>query len=159
MNLTLLRYSANNESTLGLMFINKKFQCYSLEDEKRKIKVAGDTRIPSGRYQIKFRKVESPKTESYRNKFYWFKWHLMLMNVPNFKYVYIHIGNDDDDTDGCIIIGNTTNNNQLIDGNIGSSTKAFEKFYRLVADALGRNEAVYITVVDEEMLIRKNAVV
>lgn len=152
-----MRYSVNRESTLGLMFINSLFHCYTLEDEKREVKVAGETRIPSGRYEVIYRVSEdSTKTIGYRNKYYWFKYHLMLKDVPNFTYVYLHVGNTDDDTDGCILVGNNANNNNLIDGNIGDSGKAFEKFYKAVSRALDSGEKVFITVVDEDTLVRKN---
>ena len=155
MNLDLLRYSPNGESSLGLLFVDKKFQCYTLEDERRTMKVLGHTRIPSGKYRVKFRKVEkSPKTIKYRNRFYWFTYHLMLQNVENFKYVYIHIGNKDDDTEGCILVGNRANNNTLIDGEIQGSAKAFEKLYRLISGRLELGETVMINVIDEDTILK-----
>lgn len=62
MRLELYRYSSQKDSTLGLLFLvndetNKKsFLCFTLEDEKREVKVYGETRIPEGTYQIKYRK-------------------------------------------------------------------------------------------------------
>jgi hypothetical protein len=69
MKIYLLRYSSQSEDTLGLIMIDGKFECYTLEDQYRNFKVKGDTRIPEGTYKIKFRKVNSPLTEKYRKRF------------------------------------------------------------------------------------------
>lgn len=148
MKLELLRYSDNKESTLGLLFMDGIFQCYTLEDEFRNLKLAGETRIPAGEYQIIFREEESPMTKRYREDYDFFDWHLMLKNVPGFDFIYIHHGNHDDNTDGCILVGNTANNNQLIDGFIGNSRKAFERLYKKIWRELRSGEKVSIKIVD-----------
>lgn len=150
MELGLARYSDNGESTLGLLFeIGDRFQCYTLEDQAQAEKVAGETRIPAGRYEIRFREVLSPMTERYRARFDWFTWHLELQDVPGFLYVYVHIGNDADDTDACILVGDQPNNNQRHTGFLGSSTPAFEVLYRKIAEALQSGERVFITIADD----------
>jgi hypothetical protein len=151
MNLKLLRYSSNNESTLGLLFVDDKFECYVLEDEYRAEKVKGETRIPAGTFDIKYREVISGMTERYRNKYDFFTWHLELQNVPNFKYVYMHAGNKDDDTDGCILVGDSANNNKVDDGFIGYSRNAFERIYLKIAQKLDIFEAVQIKIVDMDI--------
>ena len=59
MELIVLRISSQTDSTSGLLFeqtdIGKQFMCYTLEDEKRALKVPGETRVPAGIYDIEFR--------------------------------------------------------------------------------------------------------
>jgi len=148
MRINVLRYSSGKESTLGAMFIEGKFVCYTIEDEKRSVKVYGETRIPSGSYKIGFRKVGGFHGR-YRRKFP--KFHmgmLQILNVPNFKYVLIHIGNKDDDTAGCLLVGDTANNNTMEDGFIGSSRRAYKRVYLTVAQVLADSEPVWIHLSD-----------
>lgn len=60
MKLEVLRFSSQADCTHGLLFevtdIGKKFLCYTLEDERRALKVKGETRIPAGVYSIQLRK-------------------------------------------------------------------------------------------------------
>ena len=104
MKIDLLRISSGVESTLGMMYVDGAPECFTLEDEYREIKVKGETRIPEGTYKIGLRDVVSPMTTRYRNKFTWFTYHLHIHDVPGFEYVYIHLGNTDKDTDGCILV-------------------------------------------------------
>jgi len=105
MRLKLQRYSDNGESTLGLFYIDNQFKCYTLEDGFRKEKVPGETRIPSGVYEVTLR-TEGGMHERYLKKFPGFhKGMIWLRNVSNFEYVLIHIGNSSDDTNGCILVG------------------------------------------------------
>ena len=59
MELEVLRFSSQKDSTNGLLFNisdnKRQFICYTLEDEHRDKKVKHDTRIPSGTYAIKLR--------------------------------------------------------------------------------------------------------
>jgi hypothetical protein len=124
MELRMLRVAESDDATLGVLYNGTNFVCYTLEDEFRQEKIRGETRIPSGEYEIKFRKVLSPATERYRDKFDWFTYHVELQDVPNFQYVYIHIGNDDDDSDGCILVGEQADSKNF---KIWKSTQAFKK--------------------------------
>ncbi len=121
MELTVLRYASGEESTLGLLYIDKKFACYTLEDEHRDVKVMGETRIPAGRYQVKLR-TEGSHHLRYQQKFPDIhKGMLHVTNVPNFQWILIHIGNDDDDTAGCLLVGDTSVSNINQDGRINNS--------------------------------------
>ena len=55
MKLEVQRFSSQSNSTLGMLFDvtgTPKFLCYTLEDEFRDVKVSGETRIPSGTYNV-----------------------------------------------------------------------------------------------------------
>ncbi len=132
------------------MLIDCQFYCYTLEDEHRTVKEYGETRIPEGEYEIKLRK-EGGFHQRYRERFGdRHKGMLELQDVPNFKYVLIHIGNDEDDTAGCILVGNTVNNN-LIEakrGFLGDSTSAYMEIYPIISDRLLKGEKVIIKITD-----------
>lgn len=145
MELKLVRLSESDDATLGILFDGMTFVCYTLEDEYRKDKIRGETRIPEGNYKVKFRKVESPKTLSYREKYPWFEYHLELQDVPGFQYVYIHIGNDDDDSDGCILVGSSADSKNF---KIWESTKAFEYVYKKVSKELEQGKDVELKIFD-----------
>lgn len=153
----LQRYSDNKESTLGLWFMDGKFDGYTLEDEARTVKVSGETRIPAGVYELRLREVMSQMTEKYRAKYPWFTWHIEIMAVPGFQYVYVHIGNIDDDTDACILRGDTTNNNNVSTGFIGQSVPSFERWYKRMQPHLASGGQAYLTIRDEDRLFTEAA--
>jgi len=144
MNLVLKRKRNNGDTTIGNLR-DGFLSMHTLEDEPREVKVKGETRIKAGTYEILERKVISPKTKKYRNRFPWFNWHLELQDVPNFKYVYIHIGNKDEDTDGCILVGEEASGNRII-----RSTEAFSRLYHYIMGALNSGERVFISIIDED---------
>lgn len=146
MLLKLYRFYENEDSTAGRLEIDNEHFCFTIEDEHRDSKVQGETRIPMGRYRILFRKVLSPMTEDYRDKFPWFSWHLELQDVPNFEYVYIHIGNNERNTDACILVNYGC---LAIPGSNASgqmSTQAYERLYKKVSALLEDNVPVYIEI-------------
>ncbi len=152
MKVEVLRYSSGKRDTLGLFRIDCQFYGYTLEDEYRTKKEYGETRIPEGTYEIKLR-TEGGFHNRYLKKFGEFhKGMLELQDVPNFTYVLIHIGNDEDDTAGCILIGNTVNNNTIEEkrGWIGGSTDAYREIYPIIRDELLTGKQVYLTVKDIE---------
>ena len=57
MKLEVIRFNKGKDSTNGLLFDvtnERKFLCYTLEDESRTEKVRGETCIPEGEYCPKF---------------------------------------------------------------------------------------------------------
>ncbi len=56
MKLNLVRTQFGADATNGILFINGVFECFTLEDEVRDVKVYGETAIPKGTYNIEFRK-------------------------------------------------------------------------------------------------------
>lgn len=135
MIIELNRVAAGQDSTLGIITLDKVFECFTLEDEAREIKVPGETRIPAGSYQVEFRKILSPMTKKYRKKYSWFTWHLELKNVPGFQFIYIHIGNYTYNSNGCILVGQGA---QAKKGEfvISSSALAFRDIYDKCTKAL-----------------------
>ena len=147
-DIKLYRYSTSKIDTLGILLIKNRFLGYILEDEFRDVKVKGDTRIKSGRYRLVINKSESPLTLSYRKRFDWFKYHIMVENVPEFSNVYIHVGNTEKDTEGCLLIGDTANNNTVKQGFIGESVPAFERFYKEFYPIIEKGDNIYISIYD-----------
>lgn len=139
MKLEVKRYNSQADFTQGLLFIDGKFECHTIEDEQRTVKVWGETAIPNGVYEIKLR-TEGTFHAKYSNKFPLFhKGMLHVTNVPNFEYILIHIGNDDDDTAGCLLVGRGANHDSIIE-----STIAYEAMYKKVLAAFEKGESVTI---------------
>ena len=154
MQLEVLRFSSEADSTNGLLFDitngQRKFLSYTLEDEYRKEKVMSETRVPAGTYNVTLR-TEGGFYQDYTERFGsdFNKGMLWVRDVPGFEYILIHIGNTDDDTSGCLLVGDTQNNNQITkDGFIGSSTNNYKRIYPPIAEVLSNNGIVSITYTD-----------
>ena len=148
MKIQVYRFSSDTDSTLSAVHIDGKFECYGLEDEHRTVKVFGETRIPKGTYKVTLRKEGRCHT-NYSKKFpSTHKGMLHVLDVPNFQYILIHIGNTDDDTAGCLIVGNYCNNNKLEAGRLTQSTKAYSALYEKAIAAIERNEPITIEYID-----------
>jgi|TARA_R100000152_G_C6725539_1_gene150855 hypothetical protein len=157
MRLEVLRISSGEDSTNGILYLvdeiendtQRKFLCYTLEDEKRDEKVRGETRIPSGTYKIELRK-EGGFHNKYSKRFSGIhRGMLHITNVPNFEYILIHCGNTDEHTAGCLLVGDSQENNQIVkNGFIGKSANAYKRIYPLIAEALEANETVTIVYKD-----------
>lgn len=145
------RISSGKESTLGTLFDisdpTPVFKCYTLEDQFNKPKIPGETRIPPGRYQIKLR-TEGGMHQRYGQRFSWHKGMLWLQDVPGFEWIYIHVGNKDDDTEGCILVGNGQISNVGEHGQVTSSVAAYRDLYQYILVALDAGEEVWIQVED-----------
>lgn len=128
------RFTSDNESTLSMISIDKMFECFGLEDEYREVKVQGETRIPSGEYKVTLRN-EGGMTKRYKEKYPdLHRGMLWLRDVPNFTYVYIHVGNMDDHTEGCILTGGGCDARQNA-MKTTSSSLAYKALYSKVVDA------------------------
>lgn len=142
MKITVARYNSAKDHTNSAMIIDGRFECYGLEDEFRNIKLWGETRIQDGSYNVGFRKVGGFH-QRYTRKFggQWHKGMLEIKDVPNFKYVLIHIGNDDGDTAACYLVGDTQARGENF---IGSSSVAYKRMYPKIRNALLNGEKVTI---------------
>ena len=152
MKLEVIRFNKGVDSTNGILFDvteGRKFLCYTLEDESREEKVYGETCIPEGEYTIRFRS-EGGYHSKYSKRFA--DIHLGMLevcDVPNFKYILIHCGNTDEDTAGCLLVGDTQENNNIKTGGfIGRSTTAYTRIYPDIAKAVAAGEEVTIVYRD-----------
>jgi hypothetical protein len=150
MIIKLQRVFSGKDSSVGVLFIDTKPFCFVVEDEARNVKLAGETRIPSGVYPVTLRN-EGGMTKRYAEKFPDIhEGMLWLREVPNFSYVYIHIGNTDDHTEGCLLV----NYNAILDpvnggGSGGNSTQCYRDIYKKITDAMKAGEQVFVVVEDE----------
>ena len=117
-------------STIGKMYIDGVYECLTLEDKIRNKKLYGETAIPRGTYHV---------TIDYSPKYKKPMPH--ILNVPGFEGIRIHSGNTAKDTEGCILLGLTKG----VDF-IGSSVKAFNKFYSKLEKAYEAGDEITITI-------------
>ena len=155
MKLEVLRFNSSDDFTTGLLFDVtdnvRSFLCYTLEDQAQTKKVYGETRIPSGTYKLTLR-AEGGFHTRYAAKFGdWHRGMIYVNDVPNFEYILWHIGNDDDDTAGCLLVGKTSQDNF-----IGSSTNAYKEIYPPIRDAILNGDDVSVTYIDYDGAIVSN---
>jgi len=94
MRLRLIREPTRRDTTLGVLFVDSVFFCWTCEDAIRDIKVPHATCIPPGRYDVVL--SFSPRFGRVLPE---------VLNVHGFTGIRIHPGNDAGDTDGCIMCG------------------------------------------------------
>ena len=98
MKLRVERRFLKPEYTIGRLDVDGKFFCDTLEDRVRDLsrekKIAGETAIPAGCYEVVVN--WSPR---FRRRL------PRLLNVPGFEGILIHRGNTPEDTAGCILVG------------------------------------------------------
>lgn len=149
MKISVSRFTHDSDATLSLVKIDDAFECFGLEDEPRKNKVANETRIPAGYYKIVLRD-EGVMTLRYKARFPNLH-HGMLhvIGVPNFTYIYLHIGNREDQTSGCLLLGQGVNTRPAM--GLMRSALAYEHLYRKVVQAaiIG---ALFIEYLDEDLI-------
>ncbi len=173
MNFILQRLSStldNGGSTQGWLFDKddpQGFRCHTIEDEGRLVKVAGETRIPSGFYPLRiWNNGQGPNdwVLKHRAKYNsdgdeWFKVPIEVGNVPGFSGVLIHVGYSEKDTDGCLLLADTIGNNSVnrivAQNALGAySMDAVKRFYLKVYPALERGDKAFLEVKDENVLTK-----
>ena len=130
MKMILVRKVFTNKSTIGSLYVNGKFECFTLEDRIRPVKVKHETAIPMGHYRVivnESKRFKCPMP--------------LLLDVPNFAGVRIHSGNAAADTDGCILVGQVKGENR-----IDRSCKAFTALFKKISGASDRNERISIEI-------------
>jgi hypothetical protein len=157
MKIDVKRFADNNDTTLGIFYIDGIFECFTVEDQEQKIKkVKGETRIPNGTYQISLR-AEGGYHNRYTKKYgSMHKGMLCIHNAPNwkiinnnmeFQYILIHTGNTDEHTMGCLLLNDAVSGKTFTGS---SSVDAYKRVYPKIAKALESGEKVTITYTDIE---------
>lgn len=139
MELKVKRIAKRDTYTIGKLYVDGEYFCDTIEDRDRglndsmsveeikKIKVYGETAIPTGRYRV---------TLSYSIKFK--KMLPEILNVKGFAGIRIHSGNTAKDSLGCILVGKNT-----VVGQVTSSRATFD---RLMLKLNKTTEPIFITV-------------
>lgn len=136
MNLTLKRRWLIDNATLGELFIDGEYFCYTLEDKVRDVKIKGITAIPYGSY-----KVVIDWSSHFGKRM------PHILSVPNFEGVRIHAGNTAIDTEGCILVGFTKG-----EATIGKSRDAYDQLFTAFEASFNRNEDITIDILKEVVL-------
>ena len=137
----LIRETYTKSSVLGSLFINGKFQCNTLEDFDRGlkstmsesqikgIKIQNQTAIPLGTYKVIL---------SYSPRFN--RVLPLILNVKGFKGVRIHSGNNEEHTEGCILVGQSIEKNYLV-----KSRLAYLKLHSKLVKA-SKSQEIFIII-------------
>lgn len=138
MRITVPRDKFNPKQTLGNLYIDGKFECYTLEDAMREVagqpvtswKIPRETAIPRGEYPVYI---------TWSNRFQ--KMLPELWGVPGFDGVRLHAGNTEANTEGCILLGDIR-----FATYIGASRIAVARVQAKIQAALDRKERVNIVI-------------
>ena len=154
MKYEVLRVSSQKDSTSGLLFEvdngKRTFLCYTLEDEQRDVKVWGETRIPAGTYKLELR-TEGGFHNRYLSRYgaSFHKGMIWVKDVPGFEWILWHAGNTDEQTAGCLLLGNSQESNIVKkDGFIGASRDAYVFVYPRVVAAIESGLNVEVEYID-----------
>ena len=152
MKLQLKRIAKKATYTIGKLYVDGAYFCDTLEDKDRGLvntmsvqeikqkKVASETAIPTGTYQITL-SVVSPRFKNV-SKYNFCGGKLpRLLDVPGYDGVLIHIGNTDKDSAGCVLVGQ----NKVV-GQVINSTNTFRKLYDVLDKANKKSEKISIEI-------------
>lgn len=138
MDLTLIRTKFLSDRTIGALHINDVLFCDTLEPMRER---TTHPCIKAGTYEItlnvqspKYLQVAAYKCINARMP--------RLMKVPNREGILIHPGNKPDDTQGCILVGELTIENEL-----QNSRNKFFELYRLMQTAVKKGECIRIFII------------
>lgn len=133
MKLELKRTASANGFTIGELYVDGIFECFTCEDIVRpdgEAKVYGKTAIPHGEYSVEI--TFSPHFQRQLP---------LLLNVPGFEGIRIHPGNTAADTDGCILPGVVKTST-----GVGRSVEAFGQLFGKLTKAKYNQSPITITI-------------
>lgn len=149
MKLLLKRIAKKDTYTIGKLYVDGKYVADTLEDcdrgltqdmsleEIKRIKVYGQTAIPTGTYKIDMNTV-SPKFKDRSWAKPWKGKLPRLIDVPGYEGVLIHVGNQAQDSLGCVLVGQNK-----VKGRVINSTATFGK---LMSVLLQDKDNITITI-------------
>lgn len=137
MELSLNRFFKGELYTISHLCVDGEYFCDTIEDTVRVLgehgegKIPDKTAIPAGTYKITL--AYSPKFKRIMP---------LLLNVPFFQGILIHTGNTQDDSSGCIIVGENK-----VKGKVINSQITFNKLYPILKKAYDNRETIQITII------------
>jgi len=135
--LFLYRKPSTLKDTPGILVYNNEIICQTIEDIDRELydtmtrkeivekKIYGVTAIPYGRYEMKW--FDSPKHG----------WCLMLIGVPGFSYVQVHVANYATQLLGCIGVGTNA---------VTNAVEHSKTALKIVNDLVKKNSIKFINI-------------
>lgn len=132
MELILTRKQYTTRSTIGELSIDRKFECYVLEDPVRPEKIKTETAIPAGTYDIVINHSDKFGVQM-----------PLLEDVPNYAGIRIHPGSSPEDTWGCLLPGT----NHGVDS-ISGSQEAYVTLFAKLSKAQNKGEKIAIKIVE-----------
>lgn len=131
MKVKLIRSWPLIDRTIGRLFVDGVFECYTCEDTVREgPKIPGETAIPYGVYKVIINLSKRFK-----------RLMMLLLNVPDFSGIRVHGGNTEADTKGCILVGSEKDASGVYVCDI-----ALEQLQNKVQVVLDRGEEVTIEI-------------
>ena len=149
------RFYMDGENTIGRLYVNGEFECFTLEDQIREgPKVAGETAIPAGTYQCRIH----PNKQGKFRLAYIKRWGdpfnagaIEICDVPGFSDILIHTGVVDDHTAGCLLVGRKVTLDKDEECQLHESRKAYYDLYHKIYKA-AENGALTIEINNEDLL-------
>ena len=124
-NLLIIRDTKTDKSTIGKLYVNGEEFCNTLE-----LPYKGNQRsvsyIPAGQYKVRLRLARESASRDYL--------HLLVQDVFNRSYILFHRGNKPEHTRGCILVGQTRQQDF-----VGNSTLAMDLLMKEIINLGGEN--------------------
>jgi hypothetical protein len=145
MELKLQRRFKGSDYTTGSLYVNGEYFCDTLEDTDRGLtqsmplveikqkKIRHETAIPTGVYKVIVNMSPAKKRMLPR-----------LLDVPGFSGILIHRGNTQNDSSGCILVGENK-----IKGKLINSTQYEKRLVEILTAAQERGEEIRIEAVNK----------
>lgn len=144
MKVEVKRIGQGKESTLSKIYVDDSFICYGLEDAVRPQKIKSKTAIPTGTYQLGLNRYGGMNA-GYKRRFPAIHDGMIeIQDIPNYSYVYIHIGNNIGDTSGCLLVGDSYHKDDDGDYVLEKSTKAYKRLYQLLVKSMLQEEVCLV---------------
>ena len=132
MHLLLTRTFFSPRATVGTLAIDGVFACHVLEDAVRPTKVYGQTAIPAGTYEVTItcsRRFRQPLP--------------LLLGVPGYEGVRMHVGNAPADTQGCLLLGRYAPNHPDW---VADSRVTFARVFAQLRAGLASGQRLWLTI-------------
>lgn len=146
MKLILYRTKFYETATIGRLYLDEHFICWTLEDKTRdictdatleeiaEVKIPKHTAIPYGTYEIQM---------TYSNRFK--KVMPLLIDVPGFTGIRIHSANKASELEGCIAPGLVNSGESVLNSRIATAS-----VYQIINEGL-KHGKFYITITKKDV--------